>query len=59
MANDTRIWTDVRFRQRRQADRMPAAAVSSHRSAYGTIPIPIVCIKNGLGRPPCLSPAIM
>lgn len=49
MANDTRIWTDVDFdRDGKQISclRLP---FSSDRSAYGTIPIPIVCIRNGNG----------
>jgi predicted deacylase len=49
MANDTRIWTDVDFdRDGKQISclRLP---FSSDRSAYGTIPIPIICIRNGAG----------
>ncbi len=49
MVTDTRIWTDVDFdRDGKQISclRLP---FSSDRSAYGTIPIPIVCIRNGTG----------
>ncbi|CAN7618455.1 succinylglutamate desuccinylase/aspartoacylase family protein [Aminobacter sp. LjRoot7] len=49
MANDTRIWTDVDFDKDGKQITSLRLPFSSDRSAYGTIPIPIVCIRNGTG----------
>jgi predicted deacylase len=49
MAGDTRIWTPLDYEAHgKQSDclRLPH---SSDLSAYGWIPIPLVCIKNGEG----------
>ena len=49
MAGETRIWTPIDYEaEGKQADclRLP---YSSDLSAYGWIPIPLVCIKNGVG----------
>lgn len=49
MSNTTRIWTAIDFDQDgKQADylRLP---YSSNMSAYGWIPIPLICIRNGRG----------
>ena len=49
MASETRIWTPVDFdADGKQCDwlRLP---FSSDLSAYGFVPIPVVCIKNGEG----------
>ncbi|MDR7225273.1 succinylglutamate desuccinylase/aspartoacylase family protein, partial [Aminobacter aminovorans] len=48
-AGETRIWTTLGFdRDGKQHDwlRLP---FSTDRSAYGVIPIPITCIRNGEG----------
>ncbi|MCX8570856.1 succinylglutamate desuccinylase/aspartoacylase family protein [Aminobacter sp. MET-1] len=49
MANETRIWTDVDFRRDGKQVSCLRLPFSSDRSAYGTIPIPIICIRNGDG----------
>ncbi|OCX21586.1 succinylglutamate desuccinylase [Mesorhizobium hungaricum] len=49
MAGETRIWTPIDYNaEGKQSDclRLP---YSSDLSAYGWIPIPLVCIKNGAG----------
>ena len=49
MAGETRIWTPIDYEaEGKQCDclRLP---YSSDLSAYGWIPIPLVCIKNGAG----------
>lgn len=49
MAGETRIWTPIDYNaEGKQSDclRLPH---SSDLSAYGWIPIPLVCIKNGAG----------
>ncbi|CAN7489284.1 hypothetical protein [Aminobacter sp. LjRoot7] len=48
-AGETRIWTTLDFdRDGKQHDwlRLP---FSTDQSAYGVIPIPITCIRNGVG----------
>lgn len=49
MATDTRIWTDVDFDKDGKQISCLRLPFSSDRSAYGTIPIPVVCIRNGTG----------
>jgi len=49
VAKDTRIWTDVDFDRDGKQITCLRLPFSSDRSAYGTIPIPIVCIRNGKG----------
>lgn len=49
MANETRIWTDIDFVKDGKQIGCLRLPFSSDRSAYGTIPIPIVCIRNGVG----------
>jgi len=49
MSNSTRIWSPIDYnREGKQVDclRLP---ISTDSSAYGWIPIPVVCIKNGEG----------
>ncbi|TKT69559.1 succinylglutamate desuccinylase [Aquamicrobium sp. LC103] len=49
MTSQTRIWTPLDFdRDGKQSDclRLP---ISTDLSAYGWVPIPVVCIKNGTG----------
>lgn len=49
MAHDTCIWTDIDFDKDGKQITCLRLPFSSDRSAYGTIPIPIVCIKNDPG----------
>lgn len=49
MSNSTRIWSSIDFnREGKQTDclRLP---ISTDMSAYGWIPIPVICLKNGDG----------
>jgi predicted deacylase len=45
----TRIWTDIDFDRDGMQSGYLRLPFSTDLSAYGTIPIPIVCIKNGPG----------
>jgi predicted deacylase len=49
VGNDTRIWTDIDFDKDGKQISCLRLPFSSDRSAYGTIPIPIICIRNGVG----------
>ncbi|MBD0417141.1 succinylglutamate desuccinylase/aspartoacylase family protein [Oryzicola mucosus] len=49
MASTTRIWTDVDFDRDGKQFGCLRLPFSTDLSAYGTIPIPIVCIRNGTG----------
>jgi len=45
----TRIWTSVDFQADGKQDDFLRLPYSSDLSAYGSIPIPIICVKNGIG----------
>lgn len=49
MASETRIWTPVDFDADGKQGEWLRLPFSSDLSAYGFVPIPIVCIKNGEG----------
>ncbi len=45
----SRIWTDIDFERDGKQTGFLRLPHSVHRSAYGWIPIPVVCLKNGDG----------
>ncbi|SEK12286.1 succinylglutamate desuccinylase/aspartoacylase family protein [Paraburkholderia diazotrophica] len=49
MSTTTRIWTPVDFNRDGKQTGSLRLPISSDLSAYGWIPIPVVCIKNGDG----------
>lgn len=50
-ASPSRVWTRIDF----DADGVQSDAahvpISTDSSAYGVIPVPMICIRNGTGRP--------
>jgi predicted deacylase len=48
-ARESRIWTDIDFERDGKQTGFLRLPHSVHRSAYGWLPIPLVCVKNGTG----------